>query len=411
MAMTSSTGKYRIFHRELLGALILVVHGVQGAVFSAIFTVLKYRIEQSCDRYLVNTCNAGCDVTLSDSWSTLFGAPITVYSGAVYLIQCVLGLLAIVRPRVFLPLIRWPVLLLAWLGLLASAVFAARSFGALHAWCTLCTILYLISVATFVGAWAINPGGPIAGLRSGWRRADLETWAVTLAALFVLGTTVVVQSARYQHSAVLTCLEQDYKQLPATTIQLASDGPAEVVAGLFIDLTCRHCRQEFTAWRELHAEHREYLRLDLLHLPMDTTCGAPSIDDSSANQACYGAVALQCMVDQAPDRALEIVEAMYALQDGEGPTFSRDKVDGVRWRLGLADLTACMDRDAGHVRHHVQYALHLGVDAAPAAVVHPVCASPSDTTLRTYIGVKSRRMRELAIQDARRKGVQCNAAQ
>ena len=409
--MTSSNAKYRTFNRELLGALVLVLYATQGAVFSAIFTVLKYRIEQSCDRYLVNTCNAGCDITLSDSWSTLLGVPITVYSAAVYFVQGILGLLAIVRPRVFLPLIRWPVLLLAWLGVLTSAVFAVRSFGVLNAWCLLCTILYMVSVAVFVGAWGLNPDGPIRGLRAGWRRADLETWAVSFAALIVLATAVVVQSARYERTDGLSCAEIQYKALPPTSIQLASDGPTEVVAGLFIDLTCRHCRQEFKAWRELHAQHRGYLRLDLLHLPMDATCGAPTNDNSAANRACYGAVALQCLVDQAPGRALEIVEEMYALQDSPGVTFSRDNIDQMRFKLGLADISGCMDRYAGRVRHHVDYALNLGVKDAPSAVIGTVCRSPSEQTIRTYIGVKARTMIEQAIGEARKNGVQCNAAQ
>jgi uncharacterized membrane protein len=421
--MTSIRAKYRTFNRDLLGAIVLVLFAAQGALFSLLVTVMKFRIEQSCDGFLAMTCNSGCDITLSDPWSTLGGVPITMYATAIYMVELVLGVLAIARPRELLPAIRWPALALAWTLLLATGALALRSLWALQTWCHLCVILYLISVAVFAGTWALNPDGPARGVRRGPHRADRTTRLLTLAALAGLAIVFAAQYSRYWTavadagverqggSARLSCQDQRFQRLPDTQIRLASDGPPKVVVGLFVDLTCETCRQELALWRGLHPSHREFLQVDLLPFPMDAACGELRSNDSSRiHHACSGAIALQCMVEQAPDRAWEIVDAMFAVQAGaDAAKFSAENVEEVRARLGLADLSACMQDIPYAVRHAVEFGLHTGLSGAPAVVVAPVCPAATEQQLQLLVGLKGEKVFEQAILDGRQKWSECNA--
>ena len=99
--------------REFLGAYVIAVFAVPGALFSLFLTLLKFRNEFTCERVLLMTCSQGCDVALRDAWSTILGAPLTIYGAAFFLVALGVASCILLSARLA-PMMRLPALLLGW---------------------------------------------------------------------------------------------------------------------------------------------------------------------------------------------------------------------------------------------------------------------------------------------------------
>jgi hypothetical protein len=214
--------------------------------------------------------------------------------------------------------------------------------------------------------------------RGAWSEAVVVVAVVATAFAALTG----VQYNRYRASvlvsrkaSLLTCLERRSLALPPTSHVRAASHEPDVVLGLFIDLTCPHCRNEYIHWIDYWKDHRDSIDLQVFHFPMDPQCRGGNSPGSTRNSACLGALALECMLRAAPNDPENIVRDMFALQDSGEPYFDMLKVEKVAARHGVADIAGCVAKDSAvdlRVRHHVLFARETGLREAPALVIAAV---------------------------------------
>jgi len=249
-------------HRDLVGALAIWCFALQGLVLSGLVTLIKFRADVLCDDDSLGACPtatvegaSACATALSDPWAVVLGLPLSIYSAAFYLVVAVLALLVTVGDlrRWLRPLL----LLLAWVSLLVSLVLAAYSTVALRTLCLYCLFLHGVSLGFFVAARLMNPWGLRGALRQLFtdRRALVVTGLVLLALL----TAVSVQRSLYRRAArssdarELSPCEVRLGQLVDSRVLVPSREPPRLMAALFLDFACPHCRADFEQWLALQA--------------------------------------------------------------------------------------------------------------------------------------------------------------
>ena len=121
-------------------------------------------------------CVAGadCDAIVGSEYGTLFGVPVSVYAVGFYLL--ILGL-AFWRSAI-VPRTRW-MLGLAWLGVIASAVFTFIQLVLLPGFCAFCFLNFLLVVA--IAAVAGRLWRQVRGDAPFWSAEELVTLAVPAA--------------------------------------------------------------------------------------------------------------------------------------------------------------------------------------------------------------------------------------
>ena len=351
-------------HRDLVGALAIWCFALQGLVLSGLVTLIKFRADVFCDDDSLGACPtatvagaSACATALSDPWAVILGLPLSIYSAAFYLVVAVLALLVTVGDlrRWLRPLL----LLLAWGGLLVSLVLAAYSTVALRTLCLYCLFLHGVSLGCFVAARLMNPWG----LRGALRQLFTDRHALVVAGLVLLAllTAVSVQRSLYRRAArssdarELSPCEVRLGQLVDSRVLVPSREPPRLMAALFLDFACPHCRADFEQWLALQAAS-PWLELRIYQFPA-TSCDrgelAASATDISYHRSCDAARALHCMLEQGdPTRGLEMSAALFALQtpDAAPPYFSATRLAVVARNFGiLADpgrrddpFVACM---------------------------------------------------------------------
>lgn len=401
--------------RESLGAIALLLFSAPALLFGVFLTALKLRTEHRCDGLLQNVCGSGCSAALDDPWSQIFGVPLSAYATAFYAVLAVNALFVGVWPQTFAAPARFPLLALGVAGLgvaLALGLYLALGLGT---WCELCMLLYLANLGVFLAAWLINPEGLVRGLARGWRRVELvgATMIVVSAAVFV--TLVLVQRRLYDEAVAeaarsraqftsLTCSEEQIRSLPPTSLRLASEGPPEVVAAVFIDLACRHCREEVAFWRAYQAERADFLQVEFFHFSADSACGPLDSPALQKNQSCNAALALECMSALAPGAELDHLDRLLALQDGPEPFFALDRLAALEQDLGAPGLVACMESGAplAKVRRHIAFGVQSKLTAPPSTLLVPFSRGrPRGQALAFRGGGKSRAFVDNAVEEAR----------
>ena len=397
------------FRREFLGAYVIAVFAIPGALFSLFLTILKFRNEFTCERVLLTTCAQGCDVALRDSWSTVLGVPLTLYGTAFFLVALGVASCILLSGRLA-PFMRQPTLLLGWAGLLTSLALFLYAWLGLGEICSLCAVLYCACIGVFLGAWLVNPEGPVAGFRDRSRGTWLEAGMLVVVVSTAFAALTGVQYNRYRaavlesrKASLLTCLERRSLALPPTSHERSASQEPDVVLGLFIDLTCPHCRNEYDQWIEYWKAHRESIDLRVFHFPMDPQCRGGNSPGSTRNSACIGALALECMLRTAPEHPENIVRDMFALQDSGEPFFDMPKIEVVAARHGVADIAGCVAEDSAvdlRVRHHVLFARAAGLREAPALVIAAVRRGKIIGSIFPIIGSKDPSLIEEMIREA-----------
>lgn len=384
--------------RESLGAIGLLLFSAPALVFGVFLTALKLRTEHRCDGFMAGACSSGCSTALSDAWSLVFGVPLSAYATAYYAVLLLIAVFVGLWPTTFVAPARLPLLLLGLAGLgvsLALGLYLALGLGT---WCELCTLLYLANLGVFLAAWLLAPEGLGRTLVRGWRRVELvgvTIFTVTLAAFLSL---VLVQRRIYNEAAAaaardraqftsLTCSEEQIRALPPTHLGLPAVGDTEVVAAVFIDLACAHCRKELAFWRDYQrgvdpppprgkrprAHPRQGLRVEFFHFSADPACGPLDSPALQRNQSCNAAIALECMHTLAPDLddPLAHAERLFALQDGPAPFFALGRLAALE--NDYPGLLACMDTEAPlqRVRRHIAFGVQAGLSAPPSTLLVP----------------------------------------
>lgn len=400
--------------RESLGALVLVFFSAPAAMFSVFLTILKFRAEHRCDGFMQNACSSGCSAALSDAWSTFLDLPLSIYSAAFYAVLLGLGAVVGLGPPGFVAQARLPALALGGLGLVVSLALGVYSWLALGTWCELCTLLYLASLGTFLGACLLNPEGALAGLRSGLRRVDgvgATLFAVVLSAFFAL---VLAQRRVYLEFAAeaaadrasfthLTCSEEQVRSLPESFLRLPAAGEPEVVAAVFVDLACPHCRRELEFWRSFQAERAGQLQVELFHLTSDPACGPLESPALQRNQSCNAALAAECLARMGGPDQLGRVTRLFAMQDGPSPYFTAERLDEL-FGAEAADLRECMNAPdtLRRVQRQIAFGVQLGLTEPPSTLIVPMAAGrPRGRPLAFRGGGKSPAFVDAALDEAR----------
>lgn len=397
--------------RELLGAYVLAVFSIPGALFSLFLSILKFRNEFTCESVLLTTCAGGCSVALDDDLSVFLGIPLTVYATSFFVVALIVGSIILLSARIG-PLMRLLSLLLGWSGLIISLALGLYARLGLGEFCHLCAVLYCACTGIFLGAWLINPRGPLKGFRDKARGTASEAGTIILVAATAFAALTGVQYNRYRteviHSrkaSLLTCQERLSRALPPTLFARDAINEPEVVLGLFIDLSCPHCRNEFKDWLEFWKIHREYLDLRVFHFPMDPQCRGGNSPGSTRNSACIGALALECMIQAAPAQAEEITLDMFALQDSGEPFFEVSKIEKVAEKYGVSGIVGCVNEEDSPVEervlHHVAFARSVPLTEAPAVVVAAVRRGKVSERVNAISGPKDASMIEDMIEEAR----------
>lgn len=386
-------------HRDVVAALAIWCFSLQGLALSLLLTALKFRADSLCDEDILGACplaaTSTCATVLTDSWSTLLAAPITVYSAAFYLVTAGLALLTVCGAETR-QLTRSLLLALAWLAALASLVLAARAGLVLRSLCPYCLFLYIVQLGILVAARLMNPWG----LRGAWLRARQHPRSFAIAGLAALTflTAANVQRALLRRASVQT-LQRDLSpceirlsQVPASPLTLASEAPPRLIAAVFLDLACPHCRDEFEFWPRFHAAAPWPIEVRYYHFPV-TSCDLDALvadaPDLSPQRSCDAARALHCMIDLAgPARGLDpllVTEALFAAQDRPAPHFSASHLAAVARDFGIdADparpaaedpLFGCMTDPAttAALVRDMRFAQHVAeLDRPPGALLIPL---------------------------------------
>lgn len=320
-------------HRDVVGATATWVFGLAGLGVSGLLTILKFRAANLCDDSLLTTCGVGddnaCAAALTDAWSTAFGLPITVFSAALYLVAAGLAVVILVGSALARAAARRVLLLVAWVAVAVSSVLLVRTLTVLTP-CPYCLLLDIVALGLAVAAHLLNPR-PFAALasRSGPEGAGLRDVAVVAAVALVAGMSVVAVQRNFLSRAAESVRDVELspcivrlRELADTPMVLHRPPAPRAVAALFLDLTCRHCRDEFAFWRDYTAElatSGAAVEVRLYHYPR-TGCSQGDLvrggADAGARRACDAARALTCLVPaQAAAQLIDVTTRLFALQD------------------------------------------------------------------------------------------------
>lgn len=417
--------------RESLGAIALLLFSAPALVFGVFLTALKLRTEHRCDGFMANACSSGCSTALSDPWSLVLGIPLSAYATAYYAVLLLIAVFVGLWPTTFVAPARLPLLLLALAGLAVSLALGLYLSLGLGTWCELCTLLYLANLGVFLAAWLLAPEGLLRTLVRGWPRVELVGLTIFTVAIAAFLSLVLVQRRIYNDAAAaaardraqftsLTCSEEQIRALPPTHLRLPASGPTEVVAAVFVDLACAHCRKELAFWRDYQrgldpqankargrkprSQPRDGLRVEFFHFSADPACGPLDSPGLQRNQSCNAAIALECMHTLAPDPddPLRHAERLFAMQDGPEPYFALDRLAALEPEY--PGLLACMDTDGPQrsVRRHIAFGLQAGLDAPPSTLLVPFAdGRPRGQPVAFRGGGKSAAFVDSALAEAR----------
>ncbi len=371
---------------EVVACTLLCMLSIPGALLSVFLTVVKFRSDYRCDHAMLSACSIGdwfdCNRILDSQASMLLKLPISAYSTGYYLVVFALAAAVLWRPRL-LSVLRPVLLWLAWIGLLAVvwlAMYATFFIGGL---CSYCVVIYGLTIAIFLATALLHPQGHRAGLRAlfvPWRQRQGSVLLLTGLAFLASVSMQMVQyrrSASQLHFDAKCVLSDGY--LPETSLRAGSDRPTAQIA-LFIDLACQHCRREFEFWRTFVTAHPEDHTLAIYHYAREGDC-LPSdaggfSNVAAANYSCLAAEAVECAERLRPGAGLDMMAALFALQDQSTPYFSDLRLIAAAHAIGFKDVPTdnfnhpfhrCVrNHDAiPQIAEHARFALDQGLVTTP----------------------------------------------
>lgn len=423
MANTLPNRKRDVPSPELTATALLCLLSAAGGLLSGFLTMAKFRSTFRCDESLLSACGAmfKCGGVLTSSRSLLFGAPISIYATSYYAVLFGLAIAVLVRPTRNLPVIG-P--LLSWLVLTGTVIVGYYAFHAatvLRSFCLYCMAIYAIQLVILLSALLMHPGGAFASLVALWGQLRTRGGSTLIAALgfIALSTT---QMVLYRNGSASMRVEPrcivEGRGLPETTLHTQATMP-EAEIGLFVDLACPSCRDEFSSWMDDASTSNGRYKVSVYHYAREGKCfpaNSPAQSpDSVRNHSCDAAVAVECFAKlyserQEPDpekrpalaasAGIDMMHMVFALQRQSEPHFSRVRLAGAAVALGLPVNTEdpsadsflkCLDDSAMHdlIRDQANFGLDQNLMETPGIFVlffdGPI---PSDRMLR-FRGAKN----------------------
>jgi len=139
---------------------------IPGLLFSVFLTVIKLLSDSHCAVSVLSACSTSCAEALKSPLSTLFHAPISIYSTSFFLVLLGFAIAILWRPSAILAVARPILLVFAAAGVLAIAVLAAYSAFALGGPCQYCIIIYGLTLTAALGVSLIHSEGYRPSLRA-----------------------------------------------------------------------------------------------------------------------------------------------------------------------------------------------------------------------------------------------------
>lgn len=312
-------------HRDGVGATATWVFALAGVGISGLLTILKFRAANLCDDALLTTCGAGdggCSTALTDTWSMVLGLPLTVFSAALYLVAAGLAVVILIGTPLARSLARLLLLPLAWAAAAVSGALLVRTLTVLDV-CPYCLLLDIVAVGLVVAAHLLNPRPRVALTGIRLRDAAFVVGIVLVAGASVVAVqrNVLLRAAASVRDAELSPCMVRLRELADTPMILHRAPEPRAVAALFLDLTCRHCRDEFAFWRDYAAElaaSDAAVEIRVYHYPR-TGCSQGDLvrggADAGARRACDAARALSCLTSDDPATWVDATTQLFALQD------------------------------------------------------------------------------------------------
>ncbi|HRI09053.1 MAG TPA: vitamin K epoxide reductase family protein [Nannocystaceae bacterium] len=407
-------------HPIPLGALVVGLAAIPGIIFSVFLTVIKLLSDSHCAVSILSACSTSCAEALKSPLSTLFHAPISIYSTSYFLVLLGFVVAILWRPSPFIAVARPLLLVFAAAGVLAIAVLAAYSALVLGGPCQYCIIIYGLTLTAALGVSLLHSDGYRPSLRALTDRRLLTSSATQIAVLgFLAATTVQMVAYRSKGSEIVfteSCVVRH--GLPATPFTTPTAGPPRATVAIVLDLACPHCRTDYATWRAYASTHPD-IRLAVYHFPRHSPCASTRFNaHAEQNNACLGARAAVCVERLRPGAGVAMIDQLFALQDGPTPYFSDVTVGEVARAAGLADIPAdlsapdalehpfyrCLDapESLDLIHEHVSFAEDSDVGAPPATFIHFTGPDgvPSSPMIRVR-GGKNYRDPGKALEDAK----------
>ncbi|MCB9567307.1 MAG: hypothetical protein H6710_08900 [Myxococcales bacterium] len=171
-----------------------------GVLFSAFLTVVKFKSSYHCDFAHLSACSDTCSRVLTSDYSTLFGAPLSIYSAAYFLVVLGLALALLWRPTLFAAVARPPLLVFAALGLAIVGVLATYAFAVVGGLCNYCMIIYGLTLTAAIGVSLMQTSGYRASFRAFFTGRTLKSTTFQMAVLTLMAATSV-QMLVYRRNA------------------------------------------------------------------------------------------------------------------------------------------------------------------------------------------------------------------
>lgn len=386
---------------ELTAIALLWLLSLAGGLLSAFLTVAKFRSTYRCDESLLSACGTmfECGRVLTSSRSLLLGVPISIFSTSYYAVLLGLATAVLVRPGRNLPVIG-P--LLSWLVLGGAAIvgyYALYATFLLGSTCGYCMAVYAIQLVLLLTVVLMHPTGVFTSLVAVWAQLRARGGVALISCLgFVaLSTTqlVLYRNGSASMRVEPRCVVQG-RSLPDTTLRTTARAP-EVEVGLFVDLACPSCREEFRSWMEDAQVSGGRYQVSVYHYARDGLCippNFPASPDSVTNRSCDAAVAIECVArllsEREPDRerrpalaasaGLQMMALVFDMQRQSEPYFERMRLVEAARTVGLTvDLTdpttdpflGCMDDPTvkDRIREHARFAISQKLRETPGIFV------------------------------------------
>lgn len=407
-AATPSTSRARALGRSAIAAPLAAALSLAGFLLAGWTTWKKFEVDHLCvSSGCTGDARAGwfsCDEALTSVWSQVFQIPLTVYAAALFTVTLLLALTLWLGRGPLLSAAR-PLLVLAAVAAamvsLALGAYAAQHFRHL---CVYCTTLYAVCGALLLVV--LQPSRHSHTLRQ-WltalRNRSQPTVDATLLVVAAFTISLAGQVAAYRLGARQVECPRPVDVPPLPQVRHSFGGAPRTIVMMFVDPSCATCRTEVHLLRQslamyLRRRSTQWDDTELWVYPVPfEVCddqrptgwfvddeGRPlSRAESSYQQACLAARAVECAAAQRPELGLEALGELYGLHDTNPPYFTFERIAGALKYMVSADydmdmLRRCIDRPettarlSAYQEYFAAWCQKNGLCNVPQAFVVPI---------------------------------------